>query len=87
MLEEMLQDGLIKKRDDGRYELTSKAREDDEWPFGTHFTGPRSVDSMLNEISGYISYFEDLTKTDKTKLESYSEKLRTINDRLSALIK
>src|SRR5467141_1174536 len=27
MLEEMVQDGLIEKRDDGRYEITTKAKE------------------------------------------------------------
>jgi DNA-binding PadR family transcriptional regulator len=87
MLEEMVQDGLIKKREDGRYELTSKAKDEDEWPFGSHFTGPRSVEAMLNEISGYISYFEDLTKADRTKLASYSDKIKTITERLLALVK
>jgi hypothetical protein len=42
---------------------------------------------MLNEISGYVSYFEDMSKTDKSKLESYSDKIRTISERLSALVK
>jgi DNA-binding PadR family transcriptional regulator len=87
MLDEMVRDSLVKKREDGKYELTAKTRNEDEWPFGSHFAGPRSVDDMLNEISGYVSYFEDMSKTDKSKLESYSEKIRTISDRLSALIK
>ena len=87
MLEEMAQDGLIKKREDGRYELTSKAKEEEDWPFGAHFTGPRSVDTMLNEINGYISYFEDLTKSDRAKLATYSDKIRTITERLEALLK
>src|SRR6267143_1792957 len=86
MLEEMVQDGLIKKREDGRYELTTKAKEaEDEWPFSHHFTGPRSIDAMLNEITGYISYFEDLTKTDRSKLEPFKDKIKTITDRLTAL--
>jgi len=42
---------------------------------------------MLNEISGYVSYFEDMSKTDKSKLESYSAKIRTLTERLSALLK
>src|SRR5438132_610820 len=87
MLEEMVQDGLIKKREDGRYELTSKAQQEEEWPFSNHFTGPRSIDAMLNEITGYISYFEDLTKTDRAKLESHKDKIRTIAERLTVLVK
>src|SRR5439155_2937646 len=72
MLEEMVKDGLIEKRDDGRYEITTKAKEaEDEWPFSHHFTGPRSIDAMLNEITGYIAYFEDLTRTDRAKIEPF----------------
>ncbi|HZY47913.1 MAG TPA: PadR family transcriptional regulator [Candidatus Bathyarchaeia archaeon] len=87
MLEEMVQDGLIKKREDGRYELTPGAKETDEWPFGSHFAGPRSVDAMLNEINGYISYFEDLTKTDHNKMAPFSDKIKTITERLAAFTK
>jgi hypothetical protein len=42
---------------------------------------------MLNEITGYISYFEDLTKTDRAKLESHKDKITTIAERLAALVK
>ena len=87
MLEEMVQDGLIKKREDGRYELTSRAKDEDDWPFGSHFTGPRSIDAMLTEINGYLSYFEDLTKSDKAKLATYSDKIRKIAERLQDLAK
>ena len=86
MLEEMVQDGLIEKLDDGRYQLTSNAKEEDYWPFGTHFTAPRSVEAMLNEINGYVSYFEDLTKSDRAKLATYSDKIKTITERLQKLL-
>jgi len=42
---------------------------------------------MLNEITGYISYFEDLTKTDRAKLEPFKDKIRTITERLTTLSK
>jgi len=87
MLKGMVQDGLLKEREDGRYELTSKAKEEDEFPFRSHFTGPRSVDAMLDEIIGYISYFEDLIRTDRSKLEPYADKIRTITERLTTLSK
>src|SRR6266581_416172 len=87
MLKGMVQDGLLKEREDGRYELTSKAKEEDEFPFRSHFTGPRSVDAMLDEIIGYIYYFEDLIRTDRSKLEPYADKIRTITERLTTLSK
>src|SRR5207245_1930151 len=87
MLEEMVKDGLVKKGEDGKYERTAKTRNEDERPFGSHFDGPRSADDTLNETSDDVPYFDDTSKTDKSKLESYSDKIRTITDRLSALIK
>src|SRR5213080_375504 len=87
IMDEIVKDGLVKKGEDALYELTSKAKNEDEWPFGSHFAGPRSVEDMLNEISGYVSYFEDMSKTDKSKLESYAQKIRALTDRLSALVK
>ncbi len=86
LLEELAQDGLIKKRDDGRYELTEKGKEETEWPFGMSSRGhARSVEDMLSEISGYVSYFEDLSKSNKSKMAPYKEKIKNIENRLSAL--
>src|SRR5881396_2729455 len=34
ILDDLAKEGLIKKRDDGRYELTGKGNESIEWPFG-----------------------------------------------------
>ena len=40
---------------------------------------------MLGEISGSVSYFEDVQKTDKAKLNGYKDKMKEIASRLSAL--
>jgi len=87
LLEEMTKDGLIQKREDGRYEITEKGRGESEWPFGMPF-GPRpphGVDQMLGEINGYISYFEDIAKTDHAKLLQYQNTIRELSARLSRL--
>src|SRR5215831_7788243 len=68
MLDAMVQEGSLRKRDDGRYELTETARHEQDWPFGPGFTSPRTIDEMLSEINGYVSYFEDLAKSNKEKL-------------------
>lgn len=86
LLESLLQEGFVKKRDDGRYELTERARQEIGYPFGmTHGGAPRTVDDMVNELSAYTSYLEDLSKTDKTKLDPYRESIKKIKERLSAL--
>ena len=86
LLDEMVREGLIKKREDGKYELADKAKEEVEFPFWTPFRGARSIEEMLNEIAGYISYFEDIARTDKTKLASQEDKIKGITDRLSKLV-
>ena len=86
LLEEMSTEGLIKKNDDGRYETTEKGKSEMDWPFGMPFQQtPHGVDQMLGEINGYVMYFEDLAKTDKSKLAPYSDKIKETADRLARL--
>lgn len=85
LLEQLKSEGMVKKRDDGRYELTEKANEELEWSFGPALRKQRSVEDMLNEISGFVSYLEDLEKTDKAKLAEYRERMKEVAARLSAL--
>ena len=87
LLEALVQEELIRKRDDGKYELTQKAKEEIGWPFGMHGGQPRTVEDMLKEIGGYVSYFEDLSKSDKTRVEPYKDRIKNIAERLAALSK
>ncbi len=86
LLDDMTKEGLIQKRDDGKYEITEKGKAESEWPFGMPFGNhPHGVDQMLSEINGYVSYFEDLSRSDKTKLAKYQSSIRDISSRLSKL--
>lgn len=85
LLESLEQEGLLKKRPDGRYELTEKASAEIGWSVGMPGGAPQNVDGMLNEMNGYVSYFEDLSKTDKSKLAVHNDKLRSVGERLLAL--
>ena len=85
VLDDLTSEGLINKREDGRYELTSKGKESIEWPFGMPNRQPQGVEEMLNEITGYVSYFEDLSKSDRTRIEPHTDRIKRIADRLSDL--
>jgi len=87
MMERLTTEGLVKKRDDGRYELTDKASEEMDWSFGAPSTKPQTVEEMLNEINSYVSYFEELSSSDRSKLGPQKEKLKEIVERLSRLLK
>ena len=81
----MAQEGLVTKREDGRYELSEKGKQETDFPFG--FARVRSVEEMLSEMSGFISYIEDLNRIDQTKIAPYIEKMRSLGERLSELTK
>lgn len=86
LLDEMTMDGLIVRREDGRYQVTEKGKSEMEWPFGMPSQSrAHSVEDILKEINGYVSYFEDIKTTDKTKLAPHSEKIKELGDRLSKL--
>lgn len=86
LLDEMTKEGSIQKRDDGRYVLTQKGKEESDWTFGGPFRqGPYSVDNMVAEMASYVSYLEDVSKSDASKLKPQSEKLRSLAERLSKL--
>jgi DNA-binding PadR family transcriptional regulator len=87
LLEELAQDGFIRKRADGRYELTQKRMEEVGWPFGVTGRRPITVEGVLNEMTGYLSYIEDLSTSDKSKVAPYMDRIRGIADRLMALAK
>ena len=85
LLEDLCQDGLIKKRDDGRYEVTGRGREESTWTIGPWSNRPRSVDEMLSEIEAEVSYFEDLDKSDKSKIEAHQSRFKEVAERFSKL--
>lgn len=87
LLESLVQEGLVRKRDDGKYELSQKGRDEMGWPFGFHGGQPRTVEDMLKEIGGYVSYFEDLAKSDRSRIDPYKDKIVDVVNRLSALAK
>src|SRR5579884_64409 len=82
LLEEMVNEGLVTKRSDGRYEITDKGRQELEWPLfpKLHHMQAGSIDDMLNEINGELQYFEDLKSSDSKKLEPYLGKLKQIDE-------
>lgn len=87
VLEQLASEGVIKKRDDGKYELTDSAQNEMEWSFGPSFRKKRSVDEMIDEVSGFVSYLEELGESDPKQAEEYREKLVKLADRLASLAK
>jgi DNA-binding PadR family transcriptional regulator len=87
LLEGMVQDGLVTRREDGKYEITNKGKDEMAWTRGPwrHFHRPATVEAMLNEIESYMSYFEDVAKSDKSKISKHADRIKTIKERFTSL--
>lgn len=87
LLEELTKGGYITKGEDGRYSLTEKAKEEFQWPPWMHHRQMKQPEDMLNELNGYLSYFEDLSKSDRKKFDPFVNQLIALRDRLSTLVR
>ena len=69
----------MKKREDGKNQLTERASDELEGSFGHSFgRRERSVDEMFDEVSGFVSYMEELVKSDPKELEKHRENLKAL---------
>jgi len=85
LLERMEGEGTIRRRSDGRYELTPKANAELEVSFGTFSRTPRTGSDAVEEIQSLISFVEDLAKTKPGELQAQREQLRDLARRLDEL--
>jgi DNA-binding PadR family transcriptional regulator len=86
MLKSMSEEGLVKKRDsDGRYEVTPQGKEEAEWPSRMRQGGPTSTEGIIEEISSYVSYLEDLSSSNSDSLGKNASKITELGNRLSKL--
>lgn len=90
VLEQLSKEGLIKKKEDGKYELTDKGDSQlEDWPpFGPR-RRHQSLDDMLREMSSYVSYFEELSgssdQSTRKKINEQSDKIKALTDRMLKL--
>src|SRR5438132_2411850 len=83
LLDQMVQDGAVRKREDGRYELTDKGKDEGTFPFGFPFSQrPNSVDSMVNEMKDFVSYLgpSEIQRLKDSRIQRQAEGCRGKTD-------
>lgn len=85
LLKEMTELGIVKKLDDGRYELTSKGREQLQGYFGPRSHRPQTTGDLVGQMHSFVSYMEDLKSSQSNELEPHKSRLRDFAKRLSDL--
>lgn len=86
LLQEFEKEGLIRKVND-RYELTEEARHELEGSPWMPWSRPKSTEDLVNEMDSYISYLEDIKKSDGAKFKANAAKLKAISNRMNALVR
>ena len=77
LLESLANESLIKKNEEGRYELTARYSRE---------SGPQEEgDDIITSIESDVSYLEELASTDKEKFAKYGKRIEKITARLSKL--
>jgi len=82
LLDQLADEKLVTKRDDGKYELTDAAKTGPDWVRGWMGRGPRTPEDALSEMESYVAYLEDLN-AGRGDLGGLAVRLRTVSKRLN----
>ncbi len=86
LLKEMSDQGIVRKREDGRYEVTPKGRSQMQGGFGPPVhRRPRTAGDMLEQMHGFVSYMEEVKGSGGAQLEPHRSKLKDLSKRLADL--
>jgi DNA-binding PadR family transcriptional regulator len=88
LLENMVKEGTLNRSEDKEYSLTEKGREEIDRPFpwmGRDALSPRSPGEVLELITSYVSYLEDIARSDGAGLSENSGRLKDLGTRLEKL--
>lgn len=87
LLKEMTDEGIIRKLEDGRYELTAKGRTQAEGFTGPRVRRPRTTEDVLGQMHSFVSFMEDTKASGKETLKPHHSKLNDLAKRISDLTK
>jgi DNA-binding PadR family transcriptional regulator len=85
MLEKMIEEGTIKKREDGKYELTDDGENYFTIRNGIFGRGTRTFEDAVEEVSSLVTFMEELKQNGSKKYEENKDKLKNLAERIRKL--
>ncbi len=86
MLAKMTEEGLIRKREDGKYELTDQGRAWIDSITGRLGWVPAGEEGVEGQMEYLVQYLEDLKKSEPERFEKMREKIKELTRRLEELV-
>ncbi|AEB94968.1 MAG: PadR family transcriptional regulator [Metallosphaera sp.] len=95
MLAKMSQEGYIKKREDGRYELTATGKEEIEIikqrmsmmsGLDVRLSTPSSPEEVIEEMESYVEYIEDVKRNDPSKIDQMKDRIKRLIEKLNNVV-
>ncbi|MDG6950523.1 MAG: PadR family transcriptional regulator [Nitrososphaerota archaeon] len=86
LMKEMASQGLVRKLEDGRFELTDKGRSEAGGSFGFPSEGPMTMSDAVEQAYSALSYAQDLKRTGGGDIAGYEERLREIRAQVTDLL-
>lgn len=83
LLDEMTQEGVLKRGSDGKYTLSGPAAHFGGWGPGRF--GPRNVEEALVELRGLVAYLEDLKQSRASEFEQGLPAMKDVAARLASI--
>jgi len=83
LLEDLTQEGITRRKEDGRYELVGSVKEQFGWRFPAR--GPRSPAEVVREIGSLVAYLEDLQRSDAARFAEAQPSIHEAAERLKRL--
>lgn len=88
LLKQLEAEGLAKRREDGRYELTEAGRaaaRNIPWLRGPFRWGqPKTLEEILDELESWALYLKDLAAAEPTRIAPHRERIKKIGEILLA---
>jgi DNA-binding PadR family transcriptional regulator len=87
LLKEMSDQGLVKRREDGKYELTPDGRKQADEAFGPHMRRrrPQTTGDMVSQMFSMVSHMEDLGGASSDEVKPHIGALKDLAKRISSL--
>jgi len=83
LLDEMTQEGVLKRASDGKYSLSASPAHERGWGPGRF--GPRNVDEAIVELRGLVAYLEDLKQSRTSEFEQGLPAMKDVAGKLVAI--